>query len=394
MTDFTALKQAWAGFWSLDKHRSEPLWARLLVAAGYALGAGMLLMAVSGVLTGRETDPGWWRAAFLFNMVISVLMAWAMVALTWLAERHVPERWLARLRDPADWRAMLVCNVVLATGLYAGALLGLYAAARYYGFSAAAALGHPLAQARFYVLLAVVSVFAWGWWLLRLRQHERQRALQLMATEAQLRLLQGQIEPHFLFNTLANVESLMDADPPCARRMLEAFTDYLRAGLTQMREGDCPLAQELGMAERYLELMGIRMGGRLTYRIDADARARTARVPTLLLQPLIENAIHHGIEGKVAGGTVTVSARLADGRLVLRVADDGLGLDAARRLHRRGAGMALANIRRRLQTRYGARASLALELRDDGACATLELPEVPALPDLTDLTDLPVQEKH
>ncbi len=368
------LNQAWNTFWTLKKHRDEPLWARMAVAALIAVCAGTLLMAVSGVLTGRESDPGWWRASYLFNMAVSALIAWTTLALAWLAERLLPARWLERLSDPADWRAMAVCNVALAAGVLGGAFLGLYAAAHALHFRAADAIAHPLAQARLYVLLAVVTVAAWAWWLVRLRQHRRQRALQWMATEAQLRLLQGQIEPHFLFNTLANVESLMESDLPRARRMLEAFTDYLRAGLTQMREGDSRLAVELDMAERYLELMRIRMGPRLSYRIDAGAAARAATVPTLLLQPLIENAIQHGIEGKVEGGAVSVSARLHEGRLLVLVEDDGLGLSAARRPQRRGAGMALANIRSRLRARYGTRARLALDIREDGASATLALP--------------------
>ncbi|GAB2872662.1 hypothetical protein GCM10027277_47430 [Pseudoduganella ginsengisoli] len=369
----SSLKIAWDTFWTLKKHREEPLWARIAVGSAIAVAAGTLLMAISGVLTGRESDPGWWRASYPFNMVVCLLIAWFTLALARLLEKVLPERWLARLSDPTDWRAMVICNLALAAALTEGSFSGLYIAAFTWHFSATDAIAHPLAQARFYILVLVVSVVAWIWWLVRLRQHQRQRALQLMATEAQLRLLQGQIEPHFLFNTLANVESLMDADPPRARRMLEAFTDYLRAGLTQMREGDSHLAAELDMAERYLELMGIRMGGRLAYRIDADATVRAVRMPTLLLQPLIENAIHHGIEGKVEGGTVTVSARLDGGRLVLRVDDDGLGQAAAQRPHRRGAGMALANIRSRLQARYGAHGSLALDIRGDGASAVMTL---------------------
>lgn len=377
LTTLQTLGQTWGGLWTLKKQRDEPMWARIVVATLFALGAGTLLMAVSGLMTGRESDANWWRATFGFNMMMSVSIAWATLALTVLTERVLPSRWLERMSDPTDWRAMVMANLALVAGLCVGALGGLYMGASTFRYSPAAALAHPLAQARFYVLLAVVSVVAWGWWLARLHHHQRQRALQLMATEAQLRLLQGQIEPHFLFNTLANVESLMDADPPRARRMLEAFTDYLRAGLTQMRSGDSRLAAELDMAERYLELMRIRMGGRLSYRVDADATARAIRMPTLLLQPLIENAIHHGIEGKVEGGTVAVSAHFDGAKLVLRVDDDGLGQAAAQRPHRRGAGMALSNIRSRLQARFGADGALTLDIRPDGASAVLALPPSP-----------------
>ncbi|KQW88452.1 histidine kinase [Massilia sp. Root418] len=374
MENNTTMTRAWQGLWSLRKRHDAPLPHRLLAAGAVALAAGLLLMTVSGVLTGRESDPGWWRASFLFNMVTSVCIAAGMLAVCRVAEWGLPEAWLARLSAPQDARAMAALNLLLALGITLGAFTGLFAAAAFYGFDAARAIGHPLAQARFYMLLAVLSLAAWFWWLVRMRQLARQRALQHEASEAQLRLLQGQIEPHFLFNTLANVESLMDADPPRARRMLEAFTDYLRAGLVQLRHADSTLEAELAMGQRYLELMQIRMGERLSFRIEADAEARAAALPTLLLQPLIENAIQHGVEPKVAGGCVRVLARVSAGRLALRVEDDGLGSEAPRHAHRRGNGMALANIRSRLQTRYGGTAALALELQQSGACALLELP--------------------
>lgn len=370
----TAARRAWLALWTLRKHHEAPLAHRLLAAAAVALTAGMLLMTVSGLLTGRESDPGWWRASFLFNMFVSLCIAAGMLTVCRLAELTLPQAWLERLSAPQDGRTMAALNALLLLGIALGAFAGVFATARYYGVDAARTLGNPLAQARFYMLLAVLSAAAWFWWLVRMRQLERQRALQHQASEAQLRLLQGQIEPHFLFNTLANVESLMDTDPPRARRMLEAFTDYLRAGLTQMRHADSTLEAELAMAQRYLELMQIRMGERLSFSIDADAQARAAALPTLLLQPLIENAIQHGVEPKVAGGSVRVLARVSAGRLALRVEDDGMGSDAQRSAHRRGNGMALSNIRSRLQTRYGGSASLALDLQPSGACAALELP--------------------
>ncbi len=205
----------------------------------------------------------------------------------------------------------------------------------------------------------------------------RQIGAEQRATEAQLRVLQAQIEPHFLFNTLANVQSLIDSEPATAKRMLESFIDYLRCSLSHLRSDDSTLGNELAMAEAYLALMQMRMGERLVFRIElADEALRQARVPPLLLQPLVENAIHHGLECKVDGGTVTVSVRAEGHQLVLDIDDDGLGLNApsARRVGRVGNGVALANLTERLASRYGADASFKLETLATGTRATLRLP--------------------
>jgi sensor histidine kinase YesM len=199
----------------------------------------------------------------------------------------------------------------------------------------------------------------------------------MRANEAQLRLLQGQMEPHFLFNTLANVISLIDADAARAKHMLEALTDYLRASLSGLRHDDSTLAVELDLAGRYLELMRTRMGERLHYEIDAQDSLRDAVLMPLVLQPLIENAVKHGLEPQVDGGIVRIlAARVAvDGRDALRVCieDNGAGLAAAAQRPRRrvaggadGNGIALANLRERLQARFGSEAQLTLSDLDDG----------------------------
>jgi sensor histidine kinase YesM len=194
---------------------------------------------------------------------------------------------------------------------------------------------------------------------------------EMRASEAQLRLLQGQMEPHFLFNTLANVISLIDADAPRAKHMLEALTDYLRASLGGLRHDDSTLAVELDLARRYLELMRTRMGERLQFEIVADDSLGRAALMPLVLQPLIENAVKHGLEPQVDGGTVRVKATRvkADGQDSLQVCieDDGPGLAVAARRPRRtvaggpdGHGIALANLRERLLARFGTGAALTL----------------------------------
>ncbi len=216
---------------------------------------------------------------------------------------------------------------------------------------------------------------------------------EMRANEAQLRLLQGQMEPHFLFNMLANVISLIDADAPRAKHMLEALTDYLRASLSGLRHADRTLAAELDLGRRYLQLMQTRMGDRLRFEIEVDDALHQALLMPLVLQPLIENAVKHGLEPQVDGGSVRVKAtRLAVAGvdlLQICVEDDGTGLaSAARRPRRRvassadGNGIALANLRERLQARFGSAAQLTLSELDGvtGTRACLVIPWITAPP--------------
>jgi hypothetical protein len=219
------------------------------------------------------------------------------------------------------------------------------------------------------VLMALtISFLMYHWFAAKTRQYEAEKR----AAEAQLRLVQAQMEPHFLFNTLANVLSLIDADPARARRMLEAFTDYLRSSLGSLRRDDATLASELELVEAYLGLQQLRMDERLRYSIAADAAARAVTLPPMMLQPLVENAVLHGLERKVEGGAIEVTARQVGTHLLIEVHDDGLG--PASTEPRAGHGLALANLRARLRSRYGAAASLDILPAHPGTRATLRLP--------------------
>jgi signal transduction histidine kinase len=188
--------------------------------------------------------------------------------------------------------------------------------------------------------------------------------------EAELKLLQAQIEPHFLFNTLSNVVSLIDGDPPRAKKMLLNLTSYLRGSLRRTRAGAVTLGEELQLVRAYLEIQAVRMGPRLGFRIDCADDVREAPLPPLLLQPLVENALKHGLEPRPQGGTVTVSAARLGEELVLEVRDDGLGLDPHHR-----AGVGLTNVRRRVEAVSGGRGSLTLRpLAEGGLCARICLP--------------------
>ncbi|SMC21819.1 Histidine kinase [Andreprevotia lacus DSM 23236] len=207
---------------------------------------------------------------------------------------------------------------------------------------------------------------------LALETERRQRAEAEQAqASAQLGLLQAQIEPHFLFNTLANVQSLIERNPPAARAMLEQLNRYLRASLARTRQPMNTLAEELQLVTALLEIARMRLGERLRYEINVAPELHAAALPPLLLQPLVENALEHGIEPAIAGGSITINGELADGLLTLRVCDTGLGLQP----DTGSDGIGLANIRARLHQLFGASGRLALYANTPGGViAELTLP--------------------
>ena len=188
---------------------------------------------------------------------------------------------------------------------------------------------------------------------------------------ARLRLLQAQVEPHFLFNTLANVTGLIEVEPARARRLLESLVQYLRASLPRVRAEAGTLGDELDLVSAYLEVLRLRMGERLHFVLDVPPETRKLAFPPMLLQPLVENAIHHGLEPKVAGGTVRVCAQEEGGQLRLSVEDDGVGLG----LGAGGTGLGLSSVRERLAALYGTVASLEIvENAVGGVTVRLGLP--------------------
>ncbi len=205
------------------------------------------------------------------------------------------------------------------------------------------------------------------------RQNEQLASAAQLLAEARLGALQAQIEPHFLYNTLANVVGLIETHPAQARHMLERFIDYLRASLAASRAGSATLGSELDMVAAYLDVLGVRMGARLRYRIDADEHCRALTVAPMLIQPLIENAVAHGLEPKVEGGEICVRASIQGARLCIEVSDTGAGLGHAP--PKPGGGVGLSNIRARLRSLYHGQAQVQLlENQPCGITTRLMLP--------------------
>jgi len=198
---------------------------------------------------------------------------------------------------------------------------------------------------------------------------------QRQATESQLRLLQSQLEPHMLFNTLANLRVLIGLDPQRAQAMLDRMIAFLRSTLEASRVDRHPLAAEFERISDYLALMAVRMGPRLQVQLDLPESLRTVPVPPLLLQPLVENAIHHGLEPKIDGGRIEVRARRDGDVLLLEVRDTGLGLGVLGEAVSSGTGFGTTQVRERLSTLYGARGTLSLAAAEGGGVlASVRLP--------------------
>ena len=198
--------------------------------------------------------------------------------------------------------------------------------------------------------------------------------LQRQVTEAKMQMMQAQVEPHFLFNTLASVEHLIETDPPRASAMQRSLIQYLRAVLPQMRESAAitNLGRETDMVHAYLDLLKMRMEERLQVDFQVPEGLRSAAFPPMMLQSLVENAIKHGLEAKEEGGTLRVTAEVAHNKLRVTVADDGMGFGV---VPSTSTGLGLQSIRERLKLLHGQQAQLIIvPNKPGGVCATIEVP--------------------
>ena len=238
-----------------------------------------------------------------------------------------------------------------------------------------------LGQAPDWIVLAVLGggIELVSYFSERRRLDAHAQSLELAATrrerdEADIKLsvLQAQIEPHFLFNTLASVRFLVRTDPEQAAQTIDALSNYLRTTLPKLRDeaGASTLGEQADIAQGYLELMSIRMGGRLSFELQVPEMMRRMAFPPLILLTLVENAVKHGIEPKTGAGRIIVRARVYGADLVVEVEDDGAGLSTSG-----SKGLGLSNIRAQLKSRFGERASFSLAGEPGkGALAMVSVP--------------------
>jgi signal transduction histidine kinase len=345
------VRSSWRSWWSPrwpHDRGGGPVWLQLVWTGVFntAIALGMTLLAWSFA---RRIDI---TEALLTNLVISHCIGYTIHGLFELAGRVFGVARIMAFNWP---QRVAFYSLVPVTGVFIGYAAGL----TLMGVDVLQMVAErPNLLVSIVVLSIVVSAFWYRYMANKSRlaeaeaERERARARALaaekQALDAQLRALQAQIEPHFLFNTLANVVSLIDAAPGEARRMLERLIALLHA---------------------YLDILAIRMGRRLRYRIDVPDDLGAQPLPPLLLQPLVENAIKHGLEPKLAGGRVEVGARLQGDAVEITVVDDGLGFRPGP-----GAGVGLANLRERLAALYGDRARLAIEDLQPGTRVRVTLP--------------------
>ena len=315
---------------------------------------------------------------------VSLVYAYAISTFIWLftdVSRFVFKR-LLQAQAPHYWPPAVRASLMLLVGVPLGYVLGTLVGDAYAGWSTWD-LWH-FNRNRF-AGMVVSSVAISAAFVAYFYQRGKSESLTNQVTQAQLMLLQSQLEPHMLFNTLAHLRALIGQDTARAHAMLDHLNDYLRTTLHASRQSLHPLSDEFSRLGDYLSLMAIRMGPRLTFALDWPQDLGQPLVPTFILQPLVENAIRHGLEPQVSGGHIDVQVRTEGQQLVLTVRDNGLGIselalaESAQALptaiDRPTASWGLAHVRQRLHTLYGTRAGMHISpLPTGGTCVVLTLP--------------------
>lgn len=337
------------------------------------LGFAMFFLALHAYDLSRER----FFTQLWINLVISMSISYSIHVLFTLSSFLLGPR----LAQISGWKWVAYYLIVPGCGVFAGYCLAVLlinpAALRLDYFKTSVILNFAIVS----VLVSCVLVFAYLVRERELRDKERiateqRRALESerRALEAQLRMLQAQIEPHFLYNTLANAVGLIQPDPARARLLLERLIDYLRATLSASRDSDTLLQGEINTISAYLELMKLRMGERLRYRIEVGDEAASLSIPPMLLQPVVENAISHGLEPKIEGGEILLKAHVEKDHLHVLISDTGVGFQMAAS-SKPGGGVGLANLRERMAALYGKQGSMNItENATGGVSVSLHLP--------------------
>lgn len=354
----------------LPHNQRKPLLKRLLIVWAVALPIAV------ATWIGRKGDgmPHSFDMSLVYSYAISTFI-WLFTDVARFAFKGV-----LRSQAPYYWPPALRAGLMMLIGVPIGYVLGTLVGDAYAGWSTWDLW--RLNTNRFVGMLVSAIVISAGF-VTFFFQRGKAEALAQEVTQAQLMLLQSQLEPHMLFNTLAHLRALIGHDTERALAMLDHLNDYLRTTLQASRQVLHPLSDEFSRLEDYLSLMAIRMGPRLSFELDLPSSLHHTQVPSFILQPLVENAIRHGLEPVVAGGRIEVQASAEGTQLLLTVRDNGLGIselalaESGSTASTSGttASWGLAHVRQRLHTLYGNRAGMHINpLRTGGTCVVLTLP--------------------
>jgi len=375
MMDRTLLRDSWRAWWSprwFAKDARNPTWLQLCWTFVFNSAIAVVLTLIAWGFA-RRLDVA---ESLRGNFVVSQCIGFTIHLLFRFGARLLGR---ARLENLGQWQRVVFYAGVPIVSVFIGYGIGL----TLLGYDVVSQVAEsPRVLLAIIVISLVMSAFWYRYMANKAhlaeaeiaRQREQARALRAekQTIDAQLRGLQAQIEPHFLFNTLANVTSLIDGRPADARRMLERLIELLRGSLRASRAAHSTLGQEFDLLRAYLEILSIRMGARLAFSIEAPEELRSAPLPPLLVQPLVENAIRHGLEPTLAGGRVDVRARIDADALHIEVVDSGQGFGATT-----STGVGLSNLRERLTALYGARGRLTIEDAAPGTRVRISIPAFP-----------------
>lgn len=305
-------------------------------------------------------------------LVYSLLIATITWAVIDLGRELFPSS--AETGWPKGWAALVLVLGAIVLGYLAGTRIA-DALCQYYGWYPPGAGHQDPAQLRSSILITAIAGIVGSFYFYAVNKsaylQRKMTEARQHASEARLKLLETQLEPHMLFNTLANLRALIGSDPQRAQVMLDHMIAYLRATLGASLAPTHTLQAEFDRVHDYLVLMAIRMGPRLSYALELPDDLAHCPVPTLLLQPLVENCIKHGLEPKIAGGHIAVTARREGDALVLDVIDNGVGLAGARD----DTGFGMTQVRERLASIYGSSGAIELvAVNAGGARATARFP--------------------
>jgi len=322
------------------------VWRRLGVALGLAVAVALLLR------------PEWTTG------LLPLLSRTATLALVGVLAFGLFEQWPKRL---PRWLARWVLQVVAVGVAMPLTMLAIYLLATKAG---APPFWKDEDRMNGFMMLTFMSLLLAPWTALAALVRQKEALAREHALAARLHLLQAQVAPHFLFNTLANIQELVDAGSPRASSVLRSLIAYLRAAVPQLHEPASTLGRELQLVEAYLELMHMRMPDRLQFHASVDESAREVRCPPMTLLTLVENAVRHGIDPSEEGGSIDIVVERRGDRCVLRVSDTGVGF----RSTEQGLGTGLAALRERLQLAFGGEAQLRVTAQERGVCAEVDIP--------------------